>query len=99
MMSTASPFLGIDFGTSRSAMTWFNPETGHAEVIRNLEGEEETPSLIYIGENETLVGNPAREIVEDERQRACVIASVKRDIRKNMRYPVPGRPTPVEVAA
>jgi len=77
------PFIGIDFGTSKSAMTWYNPKTGQAEVIRNFEGREETPSVVYLGkgENEIVVGELAerklRESVTDQRY---LVVSVKRNL-------------------
>jgi len=46
MAPDTSPFLGIDFGTSRSAMAWFNPKTGQAETLLNAEGEQHTPSFV-----------------------------------------------------
>ena len=53
-MSTATPFIGIDFGTSKSTMAWFNPESGQAEILRNAEGKDETPSVVYFGPGERL---------------------------------------------
>lgn len=79
-MSTAVPFIGIDFGTSRSTMAWFNPESGQAEVIRNAEGKDETPSMVYFGRGERLVGDAAEAMLEDPVQRRMVVQSVKRDL-------------------
>src|SRR5690242_19855758 len=68
-MSSASPFIGIDFGTSKSAMAWFNPfGTGQAEHIYS-EGREEIPSIVYIGPNrggkpDIRVGQAAAELLE-----------------------------------
>ena len=80
-------------------MAWFNPDTGRAEVLRNAEGHDETPSLIYLGEDEVLVGESARDALDLPEQSAGVILSVKSDLRRKIRYPVPGRPAPVDVAA
>jgi len=58
-MSTSQPQLGIDFGTSFSSISWFNPDIGKAEIILNAEGEAKTPSAAYFRDSETLVGTPA----------------------------------------
>lgn len=79
-MSTAAPFIGIDFGTTRSTMAWFNPDSGQAEVIRNAEGRDETPSVVYFGHGERLVGEPAETMLEDPEKRRMVVRSVKRDL-------------------
>jgi len=44
-MTEPAPFLGIDFGTSKSSAAWFDPETGRAELLWNAEGNQETPSV------------------------------------------------------
>ena len=36
-------------------MAWYNMKTGQAEILRNAEGEEKTPSVVYFGDDETLV--------------------------------------------
>jgi actin-like ATPase involved in cell morphogenesis len=99
-MSAAPPFLGIDFGTSKSTMAWLNPRTGQAEIIKNAEGEEKTPSVVYFGADGTLVGTPAENMLEEEEQRGRVVVSVKRSIARPMRIALPdGRLiTPPEVA-
>ena len=79
-MNSQSPAIGIDFGTSNSKMAWYNPTTKQADFILNAEGKPETPSVVYFGENETLVGDPALEMLEDEEERECVILSVKREL-------------------
>ena len=65
--------IGIDFGTSTSSMAWVNPKTGKAEIIKNAEGEEKTPSVVYFGERETLVGTPAEQMLEDDEERRRVV--------------------------
>jgi molecular chaperone DnaK (HSP70) len=55
-MGDDEPFIGIDFGTSNSSMAWFNPRTASAEVVRNAEGEDKTPSVVYFGNREILGG-------------------------------------------
>ncbi len=99
-MSANSPFLGIDFGTSKSTMAWFNPRTGQAEIIKNAEGEEKTPSVVYFGPDGVLVGTPAENRLEDEEERRRVVVSVKRFIAGSMQIALPGRRpiTPLDVA-
>jgi GTPase Era involved in 16S rRNA processing len=98
-MSTAPPFLGIDFGTSKSTMAWLNPRTGQAEIIKNAEGEEKTPSVVYFGADGALVGTPAENMLEEEEQRGRVVVSVKRSIARSMRIALSGGGliTPLEV--
>jgi hypothetical protein len=100
MAPDSVPFLGIDFGTSRSAMAWFNPKTGQAETLLNSEGEQHTPSFVYFGEGMTLVGTPAENMLEDPHERARVVMSVKSELARTPFLPLPGgRKRPVEVAA
>ena len=104
-------FLGIDFGTTYSAMAWFDPRANRAEVIRNAEGDEKTPSVVYYGATETVVGKEALLRLEDMRalddpaerraESARVIRSVKRSLSDRHLLAIPGRDdvTPVDVAA
>ncbi len=94
------PYIGIDFGTSRSSMSWYNPDTGQAETIRNAEGKDETPSAVYFGAGEILVGGPAEDMLEDPEKRKFVVRSIKRDMVNSPRLALPGRRvTAIEVAA
>lgn len=82
-MSTMLPFIGIDFGTSKSAMAWYNPKTGQSEIIRNFEGKDETPSVVYLGkgENEIIVGELAeRKLGESTIDQQYLVVSVKRNL-------------------
>jgi molecular chaperone DnaK (HSP70) len=63
-MSDSVPSVDIDFGTTNSSMAWYDPRSGRAEVIKN-QGEDKTPSMVYFGEDETLVGKPVDELIED----------------------------------
>jgi formylglycine-generating enzyme required for sulfatase activity/actin-like ATPase involved in cell morphogenesis len=94
-----TPFLGIDFGTSTSCMAWVDPNTGKAEVIHNAEGEERTPSVVYFGESETLVGKAAANLLEDDEQaRQRIVWNVKRELANNRPLALAGRRVrPVEV--
>ena len=100
-MSNESVFLGIDFGTSKSTMAWLDPRTGQAEVIKNAEGEDKTPSVVYFGAEGVLVGTPAENMLEEEEQRGRVFVSVKRTIARPMQIALPDHKsiTPLEIAA
>jgi actin-like ATPase involved in cell morphogenesis len=102
-MSSAAAFIAIDFGTSKSAMAWYDPKAGQAKPIRNAEGEEKTPSIVYFGKNETLVGTPAEQMLEDQEDpeaRSRVIVSVKRSLVNSPTLALPGRRVKaVDVAA
>jgi len=104
-------FLAIDFGTSYSSMAWFNPRTGQAEVIRNAEGDEKTPSVVYYGPRDTVVGKVAELKLEDLRsvedpdermlETARIVRSVKRNLSDRHVLAIPGHDdlTPVDVVA
>jgi tetratricopeptide (TPR) repeat protein len=96
----AEPFLGIDFGTCNSSMAWFDPRTGQAEVLRNAEGEDKTPSVVYFGDREVLVGRHAEDRLESPEERKRVLPAVKRDLARPRLWVFGGRRvTPVEAAA
>src|SRR5206468_1141318 len=83
--AAASPpqhFLGIDFGTCNSSMAWFNAKTGHAETLLNAEGEDKTPSVVYYGDKEILVGKYAEDMLEHRSQRTRVVTTAKRELAK-----------------
>jgi molecular chaperone DnaK (HSP70) len=95
------PFIGIDFGTCNSSAAWFNPRTGQAEPLRNAEGDDKTPSVVYFGpKNETVVGRHAEERLENREGRKRVLSAVKRDLAKQTARVVGDRRvTPLEAAA
>jgi len=99
-IGTTTPFIGIDFGTSKSSMAWYNPRNRQAEIIKNAEGEEKTPSVVYFGERETLVGKHAEYRLEDKQDRRRVIISAKRELVPDVTIALPDRQVrAVEVAA
>ena len=77
---------------------------GRGEVIRDAEGEEKTPSLVFYGDEDTLVGIPAVDVLAnangDADLHARFVGSVKRNLLSPPRIALPvGRTvTPVEVA-
>ena len=74
-MNTAT--TGIDFGTTTSSMAWVDPRTGEAKVIKNAEGEEKTPSVVWFGADAVLVGTPAEQMLEDPDECRRVVQSIK----------------------
>ena len=51
--------VGIDLGTTNSAMAWVD-RSGRSAMIPNAEGEMLTPSVVLFGEQEVVVGKNAR---------------------------------------
>lgn len=94
-----APRIGIDFGTSKSVVTWLRDGATEPQIVRNEEGDESTPSVAYLGHSEKLFGNSAVNMTEDEDEAPYVVASCKRDLRLGLTYALPGDPGPVEVAA
>ncbi|HEX2148815.1 MAG TPA: Hsp70 family protein, partial [Actinomycetota bacterium] len=97
-MSEQSPSIGVDFGTTNSCVAWYDSRTGSAEVILNAEGQAKTPSLVYFGENETLVGEPVEHLIEDvstektqgEEVFGRTVMSIKRNLLTPPRIALPG---------
>ena len=75
-------FIGIDFGTCNSSAAWFNPRTGQAESLLSAEGDDKTPSVVYFGPGETVVGRHADERLLSPKDWKRVVSAVKRDLAK-----------------
>lgn len=54
--------VGIDLGTTYSAVARFNGITSKAEIIPNAFGKDLTPSVICFLGNETVIGDEAKEM-------------------------------------
>ena len=69
--------VGIDLGTTYSAMAWVN-ETGHSALVPNDEGDLLTPSVVLFDDAGVVVGKEAKKvaILYPDRVAACV----KRDM-------------------
>lgn len=108
-MSEQVPSIGIDFGTTNSSVAWYDPRTGDAEVILNAEGQPKTLSLVHFGEDETLVGEPVENLLQDvatDRARRDevfrrTVASIKRNLLAPPRIALSGGRyvRPVDVAS
>jgi parallel beta-helix repeat protein len=86
------PFIGIDFGTTNSSVAWINPRDEKAEVLANAESETKTPSVVYFGTDETIVGAPVELLLEDfksldEEERGDEMMRVVRSIKRNLVSP------------
>ena len=58
--------VGIDLGTTFSAVSYINPVSGKAEIVNNLIGEPITPSVVAISEDgKVLHGVIAKEMREE----------------------------------
>jgi len=59
---TKKPFIGIDLGTTFSAIAYIN-EHGLPEMIENADGQRTTPSAVLFDGDEIIVGSYAKENV------------------------------------
>ncbi len=57
-----SRIVGIDFGNTNSGVAYWDA-SGQPKVITNLEGDYLTPSIVYFGDDEILVGAPAKNMM------------------------------------
>ncbi len=71
--------VGIDLGTTYSAVAWVN-ETGHSALVPNLDGELLTPSVVLFEDHGIVVGREAKKVavLYPDRVASCV----KRDMGK-----------------
>jgi molecular chaperone DnaK len=87
--------VGIDLGTTFSVAAWVD-QSGHTSVVRNLEGDLLTPSIVLFSDNEVVVGKEARmaTMVEPD----LVAEWVKRDMGlPYYRRKIHGKKLPPEV--
>ncbi|WP_254824603.1 Hsp70 family protein [Haloglomus halophilum] len=97
--------IGIDLGTTNSAMAYLDAEDGGTEMIQNDRGDDTTPSVVLIEEDadegdQITVGEAAltRRRISPER----VLARTKQDIDKEeeVTYEIGGEEyTPVQAAS
>lgn len=70
-----SYIIGIDLGTTYSAMAYINAE-GKSEIIPNAEGDRITPSVVFFEDDNIVVGNFAKDVAISEGER--VVQFIKR---------------------
>ena len=95
---TDDVLVGIDLGTTNSAIAWITPED-LPEVLPNAEGQKTTPSVVQLrSDGTTLVGDLAkREVVLEKENTAQFF---KRDMGTSATYEYKGRVwTPVDLSA
>jgi molecular chaperone DnaK len=87
--------VGIDLGTTNSAMAWVD-RSGRSAMIPNAEGEMLTPSIVLFGDQEVVVGKNARNAVTTHPD--LVAQWVKRDMGAPCySHPIHGQYLPPEV--
>lgn len=89
---------GIDLGTTYSCIAYVD-DVGRPTVLRNLEGVDTTPSVVYFESPENVVvGATAKDsaVIEPD----LVISRIKRDMGVDITRTMHGRPyTPEEISA
>jgi molecular chaperone DnaK (HSP70) len=89
---------GIDLGTTYSCIACID-DVGRPTVLRNLEGSDTTPSVVYFeGPESTVVGQSAKDsaVLDPE----GVVALIKRDMGEPVVRNFHGKPfTPEEISA
>jgi molecular chaperone DnaK len=87
--------IGIDLGTTNSAMAWVDG-AGRSAMVANAEGELITPSVVYFSESEVVVGKNARTAITAHPD--MVAQWVKRDMGAAFySHPIHGHYLPPEV--
>ena len=91
-----SNIIGIDLGTTRSAMAHI--EDGEPKVIENKEGERVTPSVVGFDDGERLVGKPAKnQLLTNEED---TVKSIKRHMGEDYEVELDGDDyTPQEISS
>lgn len=94
-MKRSHPAIGIDLGTTNSAVA-FVDSTGRPETIRNSEGGLSTPSVIFFDRGNPVIGAEAVEAGIEEPDRLAMFA--KRDVGEQLfRNAICGAKLPPEV--
>lgn len=81
MTKDNSVAVGIDLGTTFSAIACLNEQIGKAEIIPNKETERITPSAVLFEDDAVIVGRIAKESAVTEHDR--VVEFVKREMGKS----------------
>jgi molecular chaperone DnaK len=98
LMSQKEFVVGIDLGTTNSAIAWMKPD-GNVEVISNSEGKRTTPSIVaFSKDGEIIVGEPAkRQAVLNSDN---TIRSIKRHMGEDYTVNIEGKEyTPQQISA
>lgn len=69
----SEPVYGIDLGTTYSAIARIT-DLGGAEIIKNFEGDDTTPSAVYFeGPGAAIVGTEAKRVAPTDPDNACLL--------------------------
>lgn len=80
---------GIDLGTTYSAIATIN-EFGQASVVKNFEGSDTTPSVVWFGEDdEVVVGDEAKRGAATDPDNTCAL--IKREMGTDYRVEYQGK--------
>ncbi len=91
-----SRIIGIDLGTTRSAMATI--EDGEPKIIENKEGERVTPSVVGFDDGERLVGKPAKNQLLTNKENT--VKSIKRHMGEDYDVNLDGEDyTPQEISS
>lgn len=84
------PVFGIDLGTTYSAIAYID-ETGRPSILKNVEGYQTTPSVVFFeSESNIVVGDAAKQSAPAEPGR--VVSFIKRDItNKDYKFVADGK--------
>lgn len=92
-----SYILGIDLGTTYSAMAYVNAD-GKSEIIPNAEGERITPSVVLFEDDGVVVGSYAKSVAVSQSEQ--VVQFIKRHMGFDYRVRQNGKDyTPEEISA
>lgn len=81
--------FGIDLGTTYSCISYCD-DSGHAKVIRNANGDETTPSVVYFEDAENIVvGRYAKDVAKLFPE--SVVSLIKREMGKSWEREFHGR--------
>lgn len=89
---------GIDLGTTYSALASINDQ-GNAYIIKNFEGNDTTPSVVWFGaDNEVVVGDEAKRGAATDPDNTCAL--IKREMGTDYRVDYQGKEwTPESISA
>ena len=89
-------FIGIDLGTSYSAISTID-DNGNPKIIRNSEGQESTPTCLLFEGDTITVGEEARRSLGFSKN---ALTGFKRDMGRNIQYTFDGKSyTPSDCSA
>lgn len=89
--------LGIDLGTTNSVVSVYK-EDGTVEVLKNLDGDFLTPSVVMVGNQSIVVGKRAKAKLKEGAEN--VVGSFKVNMGSIMQYNLGNKTlTPVELSA